>query len=201
MVFLRTKAKFAKNYNKLKENTTAIGRNVRESVDTGLEIINAIEKDTKDVYHQLSRRSKPYYNTAHKYIPNRNLTKKYWKKIKNKKKGGITPKSMHIKSIKKKHRISNNEDQIMHYNWGNTEDEIITVKKTKYNHTPMRDAIIKRKMESEYRDLYDTFNQHKLNSLFEEYKKTTNFGTSNEENIRNFLLYKKLTNMSPEKTI
>jgi hypothetical protein len=70
MVFLRTRKHFAKNYNKLKRNTSLIERNVRESVKTGLEILNNIEKDSKELYYNTTNNvnKNPYYRTARKYF-------------------------------------------------------------------------------------------------------------------------------------
>ena len=81
MVFRRTRENFAKQYNKLKHNTTLIERNVRESVHTGLEMIDNLEKDTKEAYNKTSNtlNKNPYYKTVRKFVSrksNKNFTKK-----------------------------------------------------------------------------------------------------------------------------
>ena len=76
MLFLKTRKNFAKNYNKLKHNTTAIERNVKNTVNTGLEMINTLEKDANHLYEtfshkKISNKSKKYK----KYKKRRRFTK------------------------------------------------------------------------------------------------------------------------------
>jgi hypothetical protein len=53
MVFYKTKKNFAQNYNHIKNNTTLIERKVKDSVNTGLVMLDALESDAKNVYRNV----------------------------------------------------------------------------------------------------------------------------------------------------
>jgi hypothetical protein len=84
MVFYKTKKNFAQNYNHIKNNTTLIERKVKDSVNTGLVMLDALESDAKNVYRNVSSRVNkiPYYKTMRNYIMKKNgrknsTTKRY----------------------------------------------------------------------------------------------------------------------------
>ena len=171
MVFRRTRKNFARNYNKLKYNTTMIERNVRESVNTGLDMMDNIEKDTKEAYRKVS--SNPYYRTVRKYIPMKKSNKNFTKRRRFKKKRGGN-----------KHKYGDFIDD---------EPEFTQSKKSTFDRNALSKYLSKEKFKKEFINIYDGFDKETFNELVDEYKKNNPQNLNMYDFIRNY----KTHHMSP----
>ena len=189
MVFRRTRENFAKQYNKLKHNTTLIERNVRESVHTGLEMIDNLEKDTKEAYNKTSNtlNKNPYYKTVRKFVSrksNKNFTKK--RKFGKKRRGGTSKRS---RSRSRSPDLPWDDD-----------DYYTPSKKTKPKYTPMRDAgFIELDKIKPYFD--QEFGKTSMSNMaFERFNELYRYGAT-EQIIHDFIHDYKQTNIHPSKPI